>query len=562
MALSNKCKPNCKNYEQAQTLEMLMSKQKENVKGVLAHHEKKTVDMNRLLGLFKTRNDDQISELSRNEVTIRKLKAGLKVSVENKSVQTDTPQPGSSAASDIKVIKESRKNMFKLIFFKIWQKNFEKSLKKLLRRVMRAAAKPKSFARPDEPSASGGASSEPQLQEMRSVIQMEVHQLNSQILNMEKEIHTAGAEAKERAAAFEEASKALHRAIDEIKKETHTASLIVKQEIAEIKKSTSTTNSVLAELRQSQFELLNGLKTMKQETTETMRVSSLEAHKAVTELAEIKKSTSTTDSILTELRQSQFELLNGLKTMKQETTETIRVSSLEAHKAVTDLGFTVADVNQRVGGLEDQKLKAKFTELNKAFEALKPNEFIQRMDSTDLNIREFKTSIPSVAQKVESISLQLMRQDSVLEAAKELVKELSVLTKEKAEILVKEKRLEADRELLERNKIRVEKKRSFKAAKLEASRNNIRKAQDNIRGELVTAVPKVVSFVREWASLTKGDIFLFRGRELIVDETFNPSLRITHLGQEGDKWEAQKYANGKWYDQGIYDLITNPTTKV
>jgi hypothetical protein len=166
--------------------------------------------------------------------------------------------------------------------------------------------------------------------------------------------------------------------------------------------------------------------------------------------------------------------------------------------------------------------------------------------------RELETlnlALPVLEGRTKNLELVLARQDKVLEDARLLTAELRKVTEAQTSTYVKMQRQEQDERLLSVVAERRATKVSNKRAKLAVAKREVEKnSQAVVKEELDSAVPKIVSFVTEWNSLKKGDIFLYKGLALEVDDHFNPSLRVPHTGQNGDKWEAQKHANANWYN--------------
>jgi hypothetical protein len=161
-------------------------------------------------------------------------------------------------------------------------------------------------------------------------------------------------------------------------------------------------------------------------------------------------------------------------------------------------------------------------------------------------------TLPVLESRTKNLELVLARQDKALEDASLLTAELRKVTQAQTSTYVKMQRQEEDERILSVVAERRATKVSNKRAKLAVAKREVKKnSQAVVKEELDSAVPKIVSFVREWNSLKKGDIFLYKGLALEIDDHFNPSLRVPHTGQSGDKWEAQKHANADWYCRSL-----------
>jgi hypothetical protein len=273
-------------------------------------------------------------------------------------------------------------------------------------------------------------------------------------------------------------------------------------------------------------EMQRAIEDLRQEA-HTRQVNALE------ERASIKQSVAQTQSSLAEIRQSIFELKNSLGPKIVEIPAEVSISG--------GIGLTSAKAKVSASTKNEDRLTGF---------AVKDHEVFD-LALVASKITRFGATLPELVSQSQDIDLRLKSQAAVMKEAKDLIAELRSVTREKLHENIKAKREEEARWLVAAEAERRKNQSTNKKARLTVSRNAIKKQEEQIDAELHRTVPRVVDFVKEWNSLKIGDIYLYKGSELRVDETFNPSIRISHAGQDGDKWEAQKNANTTWYYRGI-----------
>jgi hypothetical protein len=187
------------------------------------------------------------------------------------------------------------------------------------------------------------------------------------------------------------------------------------------------------------------------------------------------------------------------------------------------------------------------------YEQLRVTDFTRAMEATEKMANKITKSLPDVESRMREISFFLGEQEKVTREAQLLVQELKSTNVEAFHKLAEAQRTESNKQRLSVEKHRRQGK-SFKSAKTAAKRDYIERKQEQTErsiGEEPRDIPIITSYIGDWGSLKEGDIFLFRGQKLVVDAEFNPSIRVIHSGQNGDKWEAQKLANWTWYCRNL-----------
>jgi archaellum component FlaC len=398
---------------------------------------------------------------------------------------------------------------FKLAYNRIWQRNYEKSIKRLLRSsmslIIRAFAKYKPDTHRDD-----------ELRErvtiQKAEFDNELDQLKAKLEGIDRVLNETNAirELKEASSKTEERVALIQNEINELRNETLELQINAAAEISSIKKSTHEMQAGLADIRQSNLDLKNGLHSTNLENAK-ITLSVLET--ALETKANVKE---------------QFEKLPSFVTPQQlsdaiQTERDNHIQMLKGKSIYPDVPVTTY-------------------------------EYYELMAMVD-RISKFEMTLPKLNAQADNVSLILDHQTAVLTEAKSLIKELKSITRSNLEDYVGLRQEEKDKRKLEVEEERWKTHQSHRKAQANVARRSLAGKKEIIKSELDHSIPRVVTFVNEWNSLKQGDIFLFKGLELRVDETFNPSLRIAHLGQDSDKWEAQKYANTNWYVKGINSLM-------
>jgi hypothetical protein len=438
---------------------------------------------------------------------------------------------------------------FKLAYNRIWLSKYDKSIEALIRLkmvTMRARAEERINFEPEEPSSSGAAPAWQQIDSLQSALQNEVAQINSQLVTIDLEL-TASNELSNKAA---EDARRLQTAIDELRSETLEMQISNAADLNLAKKEIHGIQRVLAEVRQSTLEIENGFKTIPLDSTKTT-LSILEksfisssVQECLEKLPPSIKPDQMSEAFKIE-RAYQDEQMKELKAViEANTMNELKKLQLDEESRLKgkDTSFLK---DENVGTHLDAACQTGFTVDNYEYSSL-----IRAAGE----IHKFDTTLIKLEGKAQNVGLELDRQEQVMQEARSLISELRLITRDNLDAYAKLKRADDDIRLVRIEAERRQTKASNKKARLQVARHMSKERESQIKAEINNTTPKIVEFVREWNSLQAGDIFIFRGLHLVVDETFNPSIRIAHTGQDGDKWEAQKYANGSWYDRGIFDL--------
>jgi Mg2+ and Co2+ transporter CorA len=291
-----------------------------------------------------------------------------------------------------------------------------------------------------------------------------------------------------------------------------------------------------------------------QESIDTLRQEMLDFMiDAKRDLAKEKKFSSKLQTQLADLRQETLDLKNNVGSH--------HVPIIKLEQAVETLKLCLGDLKmpgQIIVSTEEIKIP-ETSLVNKTMDVACQSGFaVDNYEYGTLlraaqELQTLNLTLPVLEGRTKNLELALARQDKVLEDASLLTAELRKVTEAQTSTYVKMQRQEQDERLLSVVAERRATKVSNKRAKLAVAKREVKKnSQAVLKEELDSAVPKIVSFVKEWNSLKKGDIYLYKGLALEVDNDFNPSLRVPHTGQNGDKWEAQKHANANWCRQLLF----------
>lgn len=330
---------------------------------------------------------------------------------------------------------------------------------------------------------------------------------------------------------------AMSSAIDDLRREILGSQQNFSLELKEIKETTKTLQSTLADLRQSQFELNNDLKTMPLDHFRT-KLLSLEESLAKVVTAE--------------------QLTTVLQKEKESNVLSIDASHIDLRNSIMeDVQKLCLNSQSRLEGkdLPTEKSPESESQNNVACQtgfSVSDYEYSSLLRAAE-EAHSFAQIIPKLEGQVQNITLELGRQEEVVGKARSFIAELKEVTETQAYSFYKAKREQENAHLIEVNRHRRANKTTNKQTNLALAHRDIRERERQIGLEIEKAAPKVEKFIRGWNSLKAGDIFCFKGLSLTIDSTFNPSLRIKHSGQNGDKWEAQKYANGVWYERGYVE---------
>jgi hypothetical protein len=255
----------------------------------------------------------------------------------------------------------------------------------------------------------------------------------------------------------------------------------------------------------------------------------------------------------TEKRKQEMEIMEKarkeLMTAAKENSTFIRSAeaTLESHKRL------VADEIRKMPGEFISKageLETRCRELQSNYDKLQVNKFQMEMDQTRFDSKRFTEAIPNLEARMQKLDLFVAQQETALKEARDLTFEMRSYTKDSFRQVAAAQRVEENKFLAEVGKHRRKGKTSSRA-KIAAAKAN-REGAVILTEESTEVKAKIGNTAKQWGCLKKGDLFLYRGEALEVDDEFNPSLRIRHNNQSGNKWEAQKLANLNWYCRGIY----------
>jgi hypothetical protein len=409
----------------------------------------------------------------------------------------------------------------KLLKQRIWQVNFVKRIKMILRFSwsirMRASAEHRPSTEPPEPPMS---QIHTHTQSLRNDADREIQEILHRLKTLDNDFMLSTEGNK----TIEDGLKTNSEAIDEVRQEMLALALESKEELLELKKQIHGSQSQLGDLRQSKSELETVLAKFAEEKQKMDNVA-----QAAIKLAKEESKQS--------IEECKNQLLARINNMPAE----FKMKSDEAYAGCVSL-------------------KAELKGIHNDYVALGTEELKHNIRSHTKAMFQFSKGIPDLEMRMGEIERTLSSQARVMIEARNMLDELGSVTKSTAAKLAREKGLEEDRRKIEVYKLRKQGK-SVNSAKRTAAKENLKSAEnkvpaaeDAIKAEISTAVPRIAGFVREWNSLKKGDLFNFGGRLLTIDDTFNPSIRVKECGQEALKWEAQKFANGMWYLRGYLSI--------